>query len=382
MRLKIGFVCGEYPPALHGGIGTFTQVMGRALAARGHEVRVVGVYPPGRDAPAWENDRGVSVWRIAEPDHPFGWLRARAQLFRTIRHWARCGAVDLIEVPDYQGWAAGWPALPVPVVVRAHGSATYFAAETGQSVRPLDRWLERASIRRADAWCAVSRYAGEITARVLQVPPPIGVLYNPVEPPPPAPGLRARSLDVVFSGTLTEKKGIVQLLRAWPQVCRAVPGTMLHVYGKEAAGTAEPSAHERVERLVPAAERASVRLHGHVDRARLLSALRAARAAVFPSYSEAFAIAPLEAMAQGCPTVASVRGAGPELAGPEAAALLVEPDRPDEIASALVRVLTDDLLATRLSLAGHSAVSRRFAVDHVVQDNEAFYARSVRPDAA
>ena len=58
--MKACFVCSEYPPSLHGGIGTYTRVLGRALRHRGHEVRVIGVYPHGQDEP---------VQRIGEPGH-------------------------------------------------------------------------------------------------------------------------------------------------------------------------------------------------------------------------------------------------------------------------------------------------------------------------
>ena len=46
--------------------------------------------------------------------------------------WAREGAIDLVEVPDWEGWVAGWPRLPVPVVARLNGSVAYFAAEAAE----------------------------------------------------------------------------------------------------------------------------------------------------------------------------------------------------------------------------------------------------------
>ncbi len=66
---------------------------------------------------------------------------------------------------------------------------------------------------------------------------------------------------------------------------------------------------------------------------------------MFPSYAEAFALAPLEAMAAGCPTVYSQRGSGPELIENNRDGLLVEPDQPGEIAETIIRVLEDNNLA-------------------------------------
>lgn len=34
--MNICFICDEYPPGLHGGIGTMTQVLARALTQAGH----------------------------------------------------------------------------------------------------------------------------------------------------------------------------------------------------------------------------------------------------------------------------------------------------------------------------------------------------------
>src|SRR5579862_8993023 len=103
--MKICFICGEYPPGSHGGIGTMTQVLGRALVQQGHEVRVIGACPEKYDAPDSEDDHGVQVLRLREKQRPLSWIHSRYRLYRQVAEWIRSGTVDIVEVPDYQGWA-------------------------------------------------------------------------------------------------------------------------------------------------------------------------------------------------------------------------------------------------------------------------------------
>ncbi|HEU6450853.1 MAG TPA: glycosyltransferase [Gemmatimonadaceae bacterium] len=382
--MRICFVCSDYPPGPHGGIGTMTQLLARALVRAGHEARVAGVYSPSYPAPDRANDEGVGVWRLREPAGRTGWIRARRRLFSLIAGWSRAGEIDLVEVPDWEGWATGWPALPVPVVARLNGSATYFAAELGAPVRWHVRQLEQWSLGRSDFWCSASRYTADRTRLVLSPKgPPDAILYNPVELPPVASsGERSRD-TIVFSGTLTEKKGVVQLVRAWPIVARAFPRAELRIFGKDGVTSDGRSMREQLEALLQG-ERGSERVHfhGHVSRAELKRALAAARAAVFPSYAEAFALAPLEAMAAGCPTIYSTRGSGPELIDDGRDGLLVDPDEPEQIAAALSRVLEDDALAAALGAAGRRRVEESFSLDVALERNVEFYARCIRSFAA
>jgi glycosyltransferase involved in cell wall biosynthesis len=374
--MRIALVCGEYPPGSHGGIGTVTQVLARALVRAGHEVRVIGTTRADNAGAEREDDEGVQVWRLREASHRLGWMRPRLRLLNVLTEWSRRGEVELIEVPDYAGPAAGWPRLGVPVVVRAHGSVSYFAAELGQPAQRGMFWLERASLHRADAWSAVSRYAADRTRELFgleRVPP--AVLYNPVELPADATAPRS-AREVVFTGTLTAKKGVLSLADAWPVVRAACGDAELHVYGKDVRDGDGRSMRQRlVERLGEHA--GSVHFHGHVSRGELLRVLQTARAAVFPSFAEAFAMAPLESMASGAPTIYSRRGSGAEIIDHGRTGLLVEPGRPDDIGDAIVRLLTDDALAARLGAAGREHVRQHFAIGAVVRENETFYERSM-----
>ncbi len=376
--MRICFVCDEYPPGPHGGIGTLVQTLARALAAHGCEVRVVGVYPRSYPGDPEEQDLGVDVRRLRAEGGRGGWLRSRVTLYRLIAGWARRGEIDLIEVPDWQGAAAKWPRLPVPVVARLSGSVSYFAAELGERVRRGTFWLERESLRRADAWIAESHYAARRTRDVFRFEPPMErVIYNPVELPAGAAGERRSRTRIVFGGTLTEKKGIRALIRAWPAVRRSRPDSELLVFGKDGRSAAGKPMRQELESELRASGAEGVSFAGHVGLEKLLEAFRTARAVVLPSAAEGFALTPLHAMACRCATVYTKRGSGPEVIDDGRTGLLVEPDDPKEIAAAIVRLLSDDELARQLGENGFEEVRRRFSLDAVMPENEAFYSECV-----
>jgi len=76
---------------------------------------------------------------------------------------------------------------------------------------------------------------------------------------------------------------------------------------------------------------------------------------VQPSFDEGFGMPVLEAMSVGVPVVASKRGSLPEVLG--GAGLLVDPDRPADIADAIARMLHEDGLAAACAQRGIARAS-------------------------
>jgi glycosyltransferase involved in cell wall biosynthesis len=92
---------------------------------------------------------------------------------------------------------------------------------------------------------------------------------------------------------------------------------------------------------------------------------------VFTSVYEGFGLTPLEAMACGAPVICSDRTSLPEVVG--SAGVLVDPDDADRLASALLRVLSDQPYADDLRARG-MARARQFTWEQVAAQTSALYA--------
>jgi glycosyltransferase involved in cell wall biosynthesis len=91
-------------------------------------------------------------------------------------------------------------------------------------------------------------------------------------------------------------------------------------------------------------------LTGPVGDAALKALYVAALGLVFPSVYEGFGLPPLEAMASGCPVVASRAASLPEVCGD--AARMVNPDDDADLAAAMRALLNDPELRVRLRAQG------------------------------
>jgi glycosyltransferase involved in cell wall biosynthesis len=171
---------------------------------------------------------------------------------------------------------------------------------------------------------------------------------------------------------------VISLIHAWPKVVNICPTAKLSIFGKDGRTDAGESMRDFLLSSLPASIRNTVDFPGHVEQADLRNALRAASVAVFPSYSEGFAMAPMEAMAEACPTIYSRRGSGAELIQDGENGLLVDPAQPTAIAHAITKILSDANLAARLGSAGREHVARCFSTSVLLAKNISFYQASAQ----
>jgi glycosyltransferase involved in cell wall biosynthesis len=85
----------------------------------------------------------------------------------------------------------------------------------------------------------------------------------------------------------------------------------------------------------------------------------------------------IEAMAAGCPMVATGVGGVPDLIDDGVSGLLVPPRQPSQLADAIVRMLQDRALSATLAARAQATARARFGVERLAADMDALYRRLV-----
>jgi glycosyltransferase involved in cell wall biosynthesis len=168
-------------------------------------------------------------------------------------------------------------------------------------------------------------------------------------PVAPIPGFPEGYL--LAAGTVGRRKNLGAVEAVFREARAHHPGLGLLVTGDPAGDGIPPSLREEAGRPGGA-----VKLAGYLDRNALAAAFAGARALLYLSHYEGFGLPVLEAMAAGAPVIAARKGGISEAAGD--AALLVDPDDPADILSAVSAVLSDSALASRLRGRGLERASR------------------------
>ena len=213
--------------------------------------------------------------------------------------------------------------------------------------------LVRNHARRADRIIVPSLFTRREVERLLDVPAerisvcPFGAPRWTPRTAPPADGGY-----LLFFGTLEPRKNVGALLDAYERLLTKHGPAQAGHYVPELvlAGKATPDSRPWLDRIDRPPLRGFVQHVGYVDPDRRRDLYLGARLLVQPSFEEGFGIPVLEAMSLGVPVVAANRGSLPEVLGD--AGLLVDPEKPEEMAAAIERMLHDEALARACSSRG------------------------------
>ena len=392
----------QFLPPVAGGEERHVWNLARALAARGHEVTLLGL-AAGAQGPGETTADGVrlirvrsSAFRLASlysdtsrphslpiPDpavsrvigrllastrfdvvHAHNWIVNSA-----LRPASRAGVPVVMTLHDYSHVCAtkrfmehGRTRCAGPSPARCRSCATdHYGPVIGPVTAAANAWSARRRAAGVAAAAAVSSPVAAaadlragLCARVIPNFIPDEIVVEDI--PRSAP-----DAPLLFVGDLSRDKGVHVLLEAYEKLDGAPP---LVLAGRP-VGTPDWA-------LPPGA-----RILGELRHDEVVTLLRSARAVVVPSvWPDPCPTVVLEAMAAGRPVVAAASGGIVDLVLDGRTGLLVPPDDPGALAAALGSIMANPEQARAFGTAGRDRV-RSFTVSAVVGRVEQMYSSCV-----
>jgi glycosyltransferase involved in cell wall biosynthesis len=347
-----------------GGATVHVRDLSRALIARGDEaVVLVGGHGPVTDELEAAGVPCRSLRHLRRDIHPWHDLLAVAEAAAAIRalrpdlvsaHTAKAGCIVRLA-------CAG---MSVPVVYTPHGWAITDRISKQQGA--IYRMVERAAAPLSSAIVNVCRYERDLAQRYR-----VGagrlhtVIHNGITGLSASPQARpaAEPPAIVMVARFEQPKDHATLLGALHGL-RHREWSLTLIGG----GPGEPDARRRAEQLGLAGR---IRFAGASHN--VAEALAGAQIFVLSTRSEAFPRSILEAMRAGLPVVASDVGGVAEAVDQGRTGLLVPPQSPDALASALERLLLEPSLRARMGEAGRAAFERNFTFARMMRETFSLY---------
>ena len=312
------------------------------------------VVAPGKSSGGSELCGSVRIERVPRP-----FLNVKSALpFIVARLLAGLGDGAVVECGNVHAALAAWIVSfvkPIRYSVYTYGTELLPAAGWGPGAMLL-----RAVLRKAEHCTVLGAYTKSLLL-ATGYKGPIRVVPPRIDAPNSFRSMPCRqgTFRVLCVGRLVPHKGQRVLIDAMALVSRVIPWRLV------IAGTGEQEEHLRT-RCSSAGIHERVVFAGALTDNELNAEYSKASVVVLPSIStrtgvEGFGIVLLEAMAYGCPLVASAVGGIPEVLEQGNCGLLVEPENPLALAAAVETIHNNRMLAERLV----SAASRRLREQYV-----------------
>lgn len=389
--MKIAYYVPSWPAATAGnGISTYVDNISVALRARGHECFVIAPSAVGEAGPEFRPlapadsalmaraRRRLASLLLTEEVEVF--LQTADRIAEAVNRLDDEVGLDVLEIEESFGWASRVrERVRIPVIVRLHGPHFRDAG----AVRSNERIArEGAAIACADGVSSPSGALLDLTLRHYDCDRGfVAAIANPSPTAPPAGRwslARAEPKRIVFVGRFDDRKGADIMLEAFAQALKTDRDLELVLIGADAGvpdamtGESLKYAQYASRRLAPEVA-ARVDFRGRTPRPVADDFRRSAGVVVLASRSETFPYALVEALSLGCPVVSTRTFGPPETLLDGEEALLVELGDAAGLCDAILRVISDEALAKRLSQNGVAAAARDFSPDVIAGTTEAFY---------
>ncbi len=380
--MKIAFLTSEYPHAKTGfaaGIGTSIMNLSKGLMKEGHQVVVV-IYGQDQDE-AFEED-GIVFYKIRNPKFKgLSRLLTQKKIQRLLNKLVVTGEINIVEAADWTGITSNIK-IKCPLIVKLHGSDTYFCHLDNRPVRPLNKIREARALQNADALLSVSQFTADVTKELFSLERDFTVIPNGID-------IDKFSVDaattvdentILYFGTLIRKKGLLELPLIFNAIYKKNKHAKLILIGRDASDivSGNSSTWTMMQSLFDSNALQNVSYLGSVPYDKIKEHINSASVCVFPTFAEALPVSWIEAMAIKKAIVASNIGWAPEIIDDGKNGYLVHPENHEEFAVRILQLLGDAALRSEFGSQARKKVEQKFSIAVVANQSLAFYEKELK----
>jgi glycosyltransferase involved in cell wall biosynthesis len=375
--MHIAFLTPEFPHKElnhSAGLGTSIYNTALGLVTAGVKVSVIA-YSQDNDKVIEFN--GIKIYAIKHVKYSFlGWYFYRKRIQKFVNKLIDSEGIDLIEAPDWTG-ITSFIKFKVPLVIRIHGSDTYFCNLEKRPVKKKNFFFEKRALKRANQLVSVSKFAGKKTVELFQLNKTFDVIPNGIDLKNfenDSPHLFKRN-TILYFGTLIRKKGVFELAKIFNIIVEKIPSAELMMIGGDAFDikTGKSSTFELMRELFSDKAIKQVKYLGKVPYEEMKRHIQNAHVCVFPSLAESFGMVTIEAMALNKLVVSSNYGWAQEIIDEDVNGFLEDPKMTETFANKICEVMNDEGLLKRVSENSRKKIEQEFNINHLSERNIKFY---------
>jgi glycosyltransferase involved in cell wall biosynthesis len=397
--MKIGLYIPAWPPgSTANGIVTYASQLVPALRRLGHDVLILTLNKTVNGSDPYTIDlrtflstpslRRRVMFRLAPDDAAF--YSASSAITSAVRELAANHELDVFEVEESFGWSSALSRLRLlPVVVRLHGPWFLNGRFDDPDENPAKK---RRRETREGVGVALANFVTAPSAEVLEAVKQhyaLGltasrVIANPIDPADRAKKWDLENCDkdsILFVGRFDRRKGGELVIRAFAELAPSYPRLKLTFVGPDRGVKGDDGKIWSFERFAQSCVTREclprITFCGKVAHSEIEFLRVKHFATIVASQYEIMPYSVLEAMALGCPVVATAVGGIPELIKDERNGLLVAPGDVGALVGACRRLLEDKGLAARLGLQAWRDCRDHYNPGSIAMQTEAAYEAAI-----
>ncbi|GLB52053.1 glycoside hydrolase [Neptunitalea chrysea] len=371
----VGYIVSHYPHEVFGHDGGLGTSVFNLVEMLSQKIKV-SVFVYGQEKNFEIKEGNHTIYSIKNTTKKPGFYFNRKHIESFINRKIKEEAIQLIEAPDWTGITA-FMKFPIPLVIRFHGSDTYFCHIEGRKQKWKNKFFERVAVSGADAFIAPTAYAGKVSKELFKVTKQVETIHY---------GLKLENFDndepesfteglIFYIGTLIRKKGVLELPHIFKNVLNRCPNAQLVLAGSDAPDieTGASSTWELIQDMMDESLSKQVTYMGKIPYSKVREMVQKAHVCVFPTYAETLGMVTIESMAMQKPVVNSNIGWAQELMEDGKSGFLVHPSNHEFYSQRIISLLSDKELSLNIGKEGRVYVEEKFDIRKQAEKNIEFY---------